>query len=335
MHTVRPPAVAGMFYPADPKQLAHDIGQFLLAAPICNLLPKALIVPHAGYVYSGTVAAAAYICLKPITTRIRRVVLLGPTHRVAVRGLALPGVNSFETPLGQIEIDKLGVNALTHLPQVITHPETHALEHSLEVQLTAGYIHEAPRRDFFSKMDAANVDLKAFTDEFYVKQTGSHLQPVLDTLKYLRQETEVWIELTTLLIPGLNDSEHEIAEMSEWIVKELGQDVPLHFTAFHPDYKMTGIPATPPATLTRARAIAQAAGLNYVYTGNVHDTTGGSTFCSVCKQPLIVRDWYEIRQYAVTEQGACSHCGAKLAGAFGKFETPFGGQRISVNLGNS
>ncbi len=135
MHTVRPPAVAGMFYPADPKQLSQDINQFLLAAPACNLQPKALIVPHAGYIYSGIVAAAAYVCLKPITSRIRRVVLLGPTHRVAVRGLALPGVDSFETPLGHIKIDKVGINTLTHLPQVTTHPETHALEHSLEVQL--------------------------------------------------------------------------------------------------------------------------------------------------------------------------------------------------------
>ncbi|MEI7842776.1 MAG: AmmeMemoRadiSam system radical SAM enzyme [Gallionellaceae bacterium] len=202
------------------------------------------------------------------------------------------------------------------------------------VAVTAGYIHAAPRRDFFAKMDAANVDLKAFTDEFYVKQTGSHLQPVLDTLKYLRQETEVWIELTTLLIPGLNDGEEEITQMSEWIVKELGKDVPLHFTAFHPDYKMTAIPATPPATLTRARAIAQAAGLHYVYTGNVHDTTGGTTYCSSCQRPLIVRDWYEIEQYKVTDQGACSQCGTKLAGFFGGFEVPFGSHRIPVTLGN-
>lgn len=200
------------------------------------------------------------------------------------------------------------------------------------VAVTAGYIHEQARRDFFAKMDAANVDLKAFTDEFYFKQTGAHLQPVLDTLKYLRQETEVWVELTTLLIPGLNDSEQEIGQMSEWIVRELGADVPLHFTAFHPDYKMKDIIATPPQTLTNARKIAEAAGLLHVYTGNVHDLSGGTTHCSVCKQPLIVRDWYEIREYAVTENGACSHCGAKLAGHFEKFTGQFGRHRIPVEL---
>jgi pyruvate formate lyase activating enzyme len=203
------------------------------------------------------------------------------------------------------------------------------------VAVTAGYIHEQPRRDFFAKMDAANVDLKAFTEEFYFKQTGAHLQPILDTLKYLCQETKVWVELTTLLIPGLNDSVQEIGEMSEWIVKELGAGVPLHFTAFHPDYKMTNIPATPPQTLTDARKIAQSAGLLYVYTGNVHDLSGGSTHCSVCQQPLIVRDWYEIREYAVTENGECSQCGAKLAGHFGKFKGPFGNHRIPIALGRN
>ncbi len=139
------------------------------------------------------------------------------------------------------------------------------------VAVTAGYIHDQPRRDLFGKMDAANVDLKAFTEEFYVKQTGAHLQPVLDTLKYLKKETNVWVELTTLLIPGLNDSINEISAMSEWITSELGADVPLHFSAFHPDYKMTNISATPAETLRRARKIAKSAGLLYVYTGNVHD----------------------------------------------------------------
>ena len=203
------------------------------------------------------------------------------------------------------------------------------------VAVTAGYIHEQPRRDFFSKMDAANVDLKAFTDEFYVRQTSAHLQPVLDTLKYLRQETKVWVELTTLLIPGLNDSAQEIGSMSEWILKELGAEVPLHFTAFHPDYKMIDTAATLPQTLADARQIARAAGLLHVYTGNVHDPAGGTTFCSVCQQPLIVRDWYEIRDYALTENGECLHCGTKLAGFFGKFDTPFGRHRIPVTLGNS
>jgi pyruvate formate lyase activating enzyme len=201
------------------------------------------------------------------------------------------------------------------------------------VAVTAGYMHDQPRRDFYAKMDAANVDLKAFTDEFYVKFCGAHLQPVLDTLKYLRQETKVWGELTTLLIPGLNDSAQEIGQMSEWIVKELGADVPLHFTAFHPDYKMTDIPATPPETLTAARQIALSAGLLHVYTGNVHDLSGGTTHCAKCHQPLIVRDWYLIRNYALTENGECPHCGAKLAGHFGKFNTQFGRHRIPVVLG--
>jgi pyruvate formate lyase activating enzyme len=202
------------------------------------------------------------------------------------------------------------------------------------VAVTAGYIHAEPRAEFYAKMDAANVDLKAFTDEFYLKLTGAHLQPVLDTLKYLRHETRVWFELTTLLIPGYNDSAQEIGRMSEWIAKELGTDVPLHFTAFHPDYKMTDIPATPAAKLTEARQIAQSAGLQHVYTGNVHDLSGGTTYCASCKQALIVRDWYQIREYKLTENGECPHCGAKLAGNFGKFEKPFGPQRIPLRMHN-
>jgi len=198
------------------------------------------------------------------------------------------------------------------------------------VAVTAGYIHDLPRREFFSKMDAANVDLKAFTDEFYVKQTGSHLQPVLDTLKYLRQETDVWVELTTLLIPGLNDSAPEIGKMSEWIAKELGMDVPLHFSAFHPDYKMTGIPATPPQTLVQARNIARAAGLRYVYTGNVHNREGDTTHCPSCNSALIVRDWYEIEQYRLTPDGHCPDCHTRIAGRFEKFGKAFGARRIPV-----
>ncbi len=207
-------------------------------------------------------------------------------------------------------------------------------EHDIRtVAVTAGYIHDQPRREFFARMDAANVDLKAFTDEFYFKLTGAHLQPVLETLQYLCRETQVWVELTTLLIPGYNDSAHEIGKMSEWIAKELGTEVPLHFTAFHPDYKMTGIPATPAATLTEARRIAQAAGLLHVYTGNVHDLSGGTTHCAKCHQPLIVRDWYRIRDYAVTEDGKCPHCGSRLAGHFGKYTGQFGSRRIPLVIG--
>ncbi len=203
------------------------------------------------------------------------------------------------------------------------------------VAVTAGYIHDQPRRDFFAKMDATNVDLKAFTDEFYVKQTGSHLQPVLDTLKYLCQETDVWVELTTLLIPGLNDSAYEISKMSEWIVKELGVDVPLHFSAFHPDYKMTNIPATPAETLIQARQVARKAGLLYVYTGNVHNREGDTTYCPSCNSALIVRDWYEIKQYRLTPDGHCPDCDTHIAGRFEKFTGQFGRRRIPIAIGDA
>lgn len=195
------------------------------------------------------------------------------------------------------------------------------------VAVTAGYIHDQPRRDFFAKMDAANVDLKAFTDDFYFKLTGSHLQPVLDTLIYLKHHTDVWFEITTLLIPGQNDSDEELAAMSQWIMRELGRDVPLHFTAFHPDHKMPDIPATPPATLTRAREIALHAGLDYVYTGNVHDPAGGTTSCPACHAPLIIRDWHQIAQYRLTPEGHCPDCEAPLAGRFEAFSGNFGHRR--------
>ena len=159
------------------------------------------------------------------------------------------------------------------------------------VAVTAGYIHQEPGREFYAAMDAANVDLKAFTDEFYYKLTGSHLQPVLDSLVYLCNETPVWTEITTLLIPGYNDSDQEIEAMSKWIVKELGQDVPLHFTAFHPDFRLLEAKGTSPEALSRARHIARAEGVRYVYTGNVHDHEGGTTFCPQCEAALIVRDW--------------------------------------------
>ncbi len=200
------------------------------------------------------------------------------------------------------------------------------------VAVTAGYIHDVPRREFYSKMDAANVDLKAFTDDFYVKLTGAHLQPVLDTLIYLKRETDVWFEITTLLIPGQNDSDAELSAMSQWIMRELGPDVPLHFSAFHPDWKMQDVPSTPAATLTRARDIALKAGLHYVYTGNVHDTAGGTTSCPSCHEPLIVRDWYRIDQYSLTPDGHCPHCGAGIAGQFGAFSHPFGNRRIPIAM---
>jgi pyruvate formate lyase activating enzyme len=200
------------------------------------------------------------------------------------------------------------------------------------VAVTAGYMHDQPRREFYAKMDAANVDLKAFTEEFYFMLTGAHLKPVLETLVYLRHETEVWFEITTLLIPGRNDSDEEIDAECRWIAKELGPDVPLHFTAFHPDYKMTDIPATPVSTLTRARAIALGHGLRYVYTGNVHDTEGGSTYCPHCGNVAIQRDWYRILDYSVTDDGRCKKCGGAIAGRYGEFKKPFGPRRIPVRL---
>ena len=200
------------------------------------------------------------------------------------------------------------------------------------VAVTAGYMHPEPRRAFYEKMDAANVDLKAFTDEFYVKLTGSHLQPVLDTLVYLKHETDVWFEITTLLIPTKNDGDDELRALSTWIAEHLGPDVPLHFTAFHPDFKMTDLPATPPATLTRARDIALAEGLRYVYTGNVRDPVGGTTRCHSCGAALIARDWHRIEFYRVTPEGACPRCKSPVAGRFGEFKGQFGRQRIPVRL---
>ncbi len=198
--------------------------------------------------------------------------------------------------------------------------------------VTAGYMHAEPRREFYAKMDAANVDLKGFTDEFYFKLCGARLQPVLETLAYLKHETDVWFEITTLLIPGKNDSSEEIEAESKWIMKELGPDVPVHFTAFHPDYKMTDIPPTPASTLRRAREIALAEGLHYVYTGNVHDAEGGTTYCPGCKSPLVVRDWYRIDDYRVTPDGHCPGCGSAIAGRYETFTGAFGPRRIPVAI---
>jgi pyruvate formate lyase activating enzyme len=197
------------------------------------------------------------------------------------------------------------------------------------VAVTAGYIHAAPRAAFYDKIDAANVDLKAFTDDFYFKQTAAHLEPVKDTLRYLVHETAVWTEITTLLIPGLNDSDAELHELAAWVAGDLGLDVPLHFSAFHPDYKMTDCPNTPPETLTRARAIARSYGLRYVYTGNVHDADGDRTSCPSCGTAVIERDWYEILS-ANVEHGACGSCGAKIAGRFGDAIGTFGRKRMRV-----
>lgn len=184
------------------------------------------------------------------------------------------------------------------------------------VAVTAGYVCPEPRAEFFKHMDAANVDLKAFTERFYHKICGGHLADVLDTLLYLKHESSVWFEITTLLIPGENDAPDEIGAMSKWIVENLGPDVPVHFSAFHPDYRMLDIQATPPATLTRARGIARAEGLRYVYTGNVHDKEGGSTRCPSCDALLIERDWYELGAWHIDAQACCKHCGTHIAGVY-------------------
>lgn len=199
------------------------------------------------------------------------------------------------------------------------------------VAVTAGYICPEPRAEFFAHVDAANVDLKGFTDEFYRHTCGAELGAVLDTLEYLR-DTDVWVELTTLLIPGLNDGEDELDAMTAWVVEHLGPDVPMHFTAFHPDYRMLDRPPTPAATLTRARAIAIANGVRYAYTGNVDDPQGGSTSCHGCGSPLIERDRYEIGAYRLDRSGHCRDCGTLLPGVFDGGPGTWGRRRRPVSM---
>ncbi|MCG8421898.1 MAG: AmmeMemoRadiSam system radical SAM enzyme [Proteobacteria bacterium] len=198
------------------------------------------------------------------------------------------------------------------------------------VAVTAGYITDQARPEFFAAMDAANVDLKAFSEDFYRKITFSHIKPVLDTLRYLREETDVWFEVTTLLIPGKNDLPAEIDSQCEWFVNNLGPEVPLHFTAFHPDFKMTDVPATPSDTLRRARQQAMAHGIKHVYTGNVHDIDGQSTYCAGCGELLIERDWYSLGSYRVTPEGDCPDCGHRLAGRFEVHKGTWGGRRLPI-----
>ena len=200
------------------------------------------------------------------------------------------------------------------------------------VAVTAGYMIDAPRREFYAHMDAANVDLKGFTERFYWKLCGGHLQPVLETLEYLKRETSVWFEITTLLIPGENDSEAEIEAMTQWLMAHLGPDVPLHFTAFHPDYRMLDTSATPPEILMRARRIAVKNGLRYVYTGNVHDEAGGSTYCPRCGAKVIGRDWYRLTAWRLDAAGACQACGEHIAGVFEAAPGDWGPKRQPVRL---
>ena len=200
------------------------------------------------------------------------------------------------------------------------------------VAVTAGYISPEPRVEFFEHMDAANVDLKGFTEDFYWKVTGSHLQPILETLEYIHHETDVWMELTTLLIPGYNDSEKEIEEMTQWVAEKLGPDVPMHFTAFHPDYKLMDAPATPLATLKAAREIALKNGIRHAYTGNVHDVGGESTYCHSCGTRLIERDWYELGEWNLDGRGCCKECGTRCAGVFESGHGDWGSKRQPIRL---
>lgn len=200
------------------------------------------------------------------------------------------------------------------------------------VAVTAGYVCAEPRAEFYRYMDAANVDLKAFSEDFYHKLTGAHLGPVLDTLKYIKHETTVWLEITTLLIPGKNDTTAEVEALVQWVAKELGPDVPLHFTAFHPDWKMQDIGSTPYQTLQRARDIGIANGLHYVYTGNAHDKSGQSTYCHQCGQLLIGRDWYELSEWNLDANGKCNQCGTPCAGVFDAEPGHWGSKRLPVRL---
>jgi pyruvate formate lyase activating enzyme len=200
------------------------------------------------------------------------------------------------------------------------------------VAVTAGYVCDEPRAEFYQHMDAANVDLKAFTERFYHQVTGSHLQPVLETLIYLKHQTKVWVEITTLLIPGENDSEQEIEALTQWVVEQLGPDVPIHFTAFHPDWKMRAIPHTAPAILTMARRIAMKNGVRYAYTGNVSDRDGGSTYCHECGQTLIERDLYELNEWNLTIDGKCRFCGTPCTGVFEATPGRWGARRRPVVL---
>lgn len=200
------------------------------------------------------------------------------------------------------------------------------------VAVTAGYINPEPRSKFYEQMDAANVDLKGFSEDFYRRLCAGQLQPVLDTLQYIKHETNTWLEITTLLIPGQNDSPAELEALTQWVVEKLGPDVPLHFSAFHPDYKMRDIPPTPPATLSKARRLAMKNGVRYAYTGNVYDKDGGSTYCHECHEILIGRNWYNLSEWNLTGNGQCRFCGAQCAGHFLDVPGSWGSKRQPVRL---
>lgn len=198
------------------------------------------------------------------------------------------------------------------------------------VAVSAGYMNPGPRKEFYVHMDAANIDLKAFTEQFYQKISFAELGVVLETLRWLKHETRVWLEVTTLLIPGHNDSEDEVSRLCDWFVANLGPDVPLHFSAFHPDFKMLDVPPTPPAILTRARRQALSAGIRHVYTGNVDDVEGQSTYCPSCRRLLIERNWYRLGQWNLDADGRCRFCGSRLAGHFDPHPGHWGARRQAV-----
>ena len=205
-------------------------------------------------------------------------------------------------------------------------------EHDIKsVAVSAGYISKEARADFFKPIDAVNIDLKAFNEDFYFKLAYGHLQPVLDTLRYIKHETEVWLEITNLIIPEENDSAEELKALSDWLVENLGPDVPLHFSAFHPDFKMLEHKRTPASTLQKARDIAQKAGINHVYTGNIHDSDGGSTYCSACGEMLIERDWYALGQWNLN-QNMCAHCQHPVPGHFAPKPGDWGRKRQPLQM---
>lgn len=203
------------------------------------------------------------------------------------------------------------------------------------VAVSAGFILPEPRAEFFKVMDAANIDLKGFSERFYRQLCGGHLQPVLDTLTYLVHETQCWVEITNLIIPGENDDPAELHAMCEWIRQNLGAEIPLHFTAFHPDYKLLNTPRTPLATLEMARTIAINCGLKHVYTGNVAATDSGSTYCSHCGQLLIERCQYQLGQWNLDPQGCCNRCNTPLAGQFEATPGHWGARRQVVRFQSS
>lgn len=203
------------------------------------------------------------------------------------------------------------------------------------VAVTAGYVCAKPRREFYRYMDAANVDLKAFSESFYRNVTGSKLAPVLDTLEYIHNDTDVWLEITTLLIPDENDGNAELEQLTSWIVEHLGPDVPLHFSAFHPDWKMRDKPRTPLETLLRARKIARDNGVRHVYVGNVHHKEADSTYCSHCAQLLIGRDWYRLSEWNLDAQGRCIFCTTPCVGIFEGCPGTWGAKRVAVDIARS